>query len=79
MKIKREDVLKKIKEYDPSISLGKKLGKGTTADVFDLPGTYPAQVLKVMDSRCLSKADKDDMISISERTKMKAYFENEIK
>nr|WP_288732089.1 protein kinase [uncultured Anaerobutyricum sp.] len=79
MKIKREDVLKKIKEYDPSISLGKKLGKGTTADVYDLPGTYPAQVLKVMDTRCLSKADKDDMISISERTKMKAYFENEIK
>lgn len=78
MKIRREELIRKLKEYDTSLTLGKRIGRGTTADVYDLPGSYPAQVLKVMDTRCISKNDGDDMICITERTQMKKYFENEI-
>ena len=79
MKIRRKELQRLLKEYDPSLVLGKRIGKGTTADVYELPGTYPVQVLKVMDTRCISKTDRNDQICISERTKMRSYFQNEIR
>ncbi len=79
MKICRKELQQLLKEYDSSLVLGKRIGKGTTADVYELPGTYPMQVLKVMDTRCISRVDRNDPICISERTKMRSYFQNEIR
>lgn len=79
MKIRRKELQQLLKEYDSSLTLGKRIGKGATADVYELPGTRPVQVLKVMDTRCISKADRNDTICVSERTKMRNYFRNEIR
>lgn len=79
MKIQRRELIKYLKEYDASLVLGKRIGYGTTADVYDLPGTNPPQVLKVMDTRCLSEDDSNTCFCLNERKKMRAYFQNEIK
>ena len=78
MKIKREELIERIKAYDLSLTLGDVIGEGATSEVYDLPGTNPPQVLKVMDTRCNPGTNRDDVISKSERAKMKRYFENEI-
>lgn len=79
MKIRRKDLQQLLKEYDASLTLGKRIGKGTTSDVYELFGSYPAQVLKIMDTRCISQSDRNDQASINERAKMRDYFQNEIR
>lgn len=79
MKIRRKELQQLLKEYDASLTLGKRIGKGATADVYELPGSSPAQVLKVMDTRCMLRSDRNDEASNYERAKMRDYFQNEIR
>lgn len=79
MKIRRKELQQLLNKYDTSLTLGKRIGKGTTADVYELPGSHPTQVLKVMDTRCISRSDRNDQVSINERVKMRDYFQNEIR
>lgn len=78
MRPNENQVRQYLREYNPSLSLGKRLGRGGTADVYELHGVVPAEVLKVMDTRCSSKTDSDTLLCLTERKRMWKYFSNEI-
>lgn len=78
MIISEEDVRKYLKLYNPALNLGHKIGSGGTSCVFELSGTNPPQVIKVMDTRCGANAGGDDLISIQTRKELYQYFSNEI-
>lgn len=78
MRLGRKKLEHCLNEYAPSLVLGKRIGWGGTADVYDLPGTKPAEVLKVLDTRCMSQSDSDTLLCLSERRKMWEYFQSEI-
>ena len=78
MRISRSKTEELLKKYDPTLKLGELIGDGGTSDVYDLPGTEPAQVLKVMDTNCLCDRDSDFPEYIERRRRMRDYFCNEI-
>ena len=64
-----------MREYNHNIRLGKELGDGMTAVVFEVIGEK--QVLKVMDTRCDTERDTDSELDILARGSMREYFQNE--
>ena len=78
MRISRFKVKELLARYDSSLVLGRLIGSGGMSDVYDLPGTKPAQVLKVMDTNCACNRDSDYPEDIERRRRMREYFLNEI-
>ena len=65
-----------LREYNPSLRLGRQLGEGYTSVVFAIQGS--GDVLKVMDTRCVAPADTDDREDISARKYMHDDFIREV-
>lgn len=76
--IRRKDACTYLRAYNPQLKLGKQLGTGGTAVVYDLPGTFPPQVVKMMDPRGFSYTCGHNPAAVHNRERMYRYFKNEI-
>lgn len=74
----REEAMKYLNEYNSGLALGNELGSGGTAAVYDLPGTSPPQVVKMIDTQCLPGSEGNSTLAIQERRKMRVYCKREI-
>lgn len=77
--IREKDVKAYLKAFDPTLTLGRRIGLGGTSVVYDLPGTNPPQVLKVMDTRAYEDPALDESTRRRQRRHAREYFLNEIR
>ena len=78
MKISKRDAAAFLRACYPGLRLGEQIGEGGTSAVFDLPGSTPPQVVKIMDTRCFPDAEGAGPLAVALREKALAYFRNEI-
>lgn len=77
MGMDKRKLQKRLQELDSSLRMGEMIGEGGTSEVYELSGTSPAQVVKVIDLDEMFGAG-DDRLSVLKRQKMHQYTTNEM-
>lgn len=78
-KIYPKEAQRYLKLFDPELKLGEWIGGGGFGDVYELKGTVPAQVVKLMDTRIASDRRGADGTSKQIRLRFMRYLEQEIR